>query len=115
MTTTELAKAFSRHKFDLTYPYLLDTIHWNVVGSQHIEGKQNVIDACQQSAAYLAGVTTTFHKFVLITTDNYVVIDSTAEYVDSEQNSTTVASCDIYEFSSGKLAAITSYTIQVNE
>ena len=114
MTITEIAEAFSRHQFELTYPYLLDSIQWNVVGNQQIEGKQDVINSCQQSANYLAGVRTTFHKFVLITNGSHVVIDCSAEYIDSEQKSTYVASCDIYEFRSGQLAAITSYTIQVN-
>jgi hypothetical protein len=41
------------------------------------------------------------------------VIDSRAEYVDGDGESSHVASCDIYEFIDGKVAAITSYAVEV--
>jgi hypothetical protein len=42
-----------------------------------------------------------------VAAENCVVIDSRAEYVDAEGESSQVASCDIYDFIDGSLAAIT--------
>lgn len=113
-TTTQIAEAFSRHEFEKTYAHLLDGIQWNLVGSERITDKENVIRACEQSAHYLASVTTNFSKFTVIADETRVVIDSVAEYVDEQQNKSSIASCDIYEFLDGKLATITSYTIPVD-
>jgi hypothetical protein len=41
------------------------------------------------------------------------VIDSRATYVDAENTSFAVASCDIYEFVDGALAEITSYNVEL--
>ncbi|MBD2703149.1 nuclear transport factor 2 family protein [Spirosoma sp. BT702] len=115
MTTKQIAEAFSRHDFASTYPYLSDAIQWNLVGSQTINGKQHVIATCDQSADYLKTVTTTFDKFLVLGTENDVVIDSLSTYEDDEQQRSNVASCDWYRFENGKLAEITSYTIEIKD
>ena len=114
LRTSQIAEAFSRHEFEKTYPYLLDTIEWNLVGDQQIKGHENVIKSCRQSADYLATVTTAFSQFTVIVGGTHVVIDSLADYVDEQQNKTHIASCDIYEFIEGKLAKITSYSVDVS-
>ena len=114
MTTQQIAEAFSRHDFANTYPYLLDTVQWNLIGSQVLTGKQAIIAACEQSSAYLETVTTRFDKFLILATRNDIVIDSLSTYTAGEQPRSTVASCDWYRFEHGKLAEITSYTIEVN-
>lgn len=110
----QIAEAFSRHNFADAYPYLTDDVQWHLVGDRHLVGRDHVIDACEHSAEYLAGMTTTFTKFKFMTGDSSVVIDSEAEYVDDEGQSAVIASCDIYEFSDGRLAEITSYTVQLS-
>lgn len=113
LTIKQIAEAFSKHEFDLTYPYLLDTIQWNLVGSERIMGREGVVQTCQQSATYFDTVTTTFLQFVVLTGDDFVVIDSLADYTDAQQQTTQIASCDIYQFTDGKLAEITSYTTEI--
>jgi hypothetical protein len=49
----------------------------------------------------------------LTVTDIGAAFDSRAEYVDAEGESSLIASCDIYEFVDGNLAAITSYTVEL--
>lgn len=115
LTSKQIAEAFSRHDFSPAYPYLLDTIQWNLVGSERIIGQESVIRTCQESAAYFDTVTTTFAQFVVLTGDDFVVIDSLADYADAHQQITRIASCDIYRFTDGKLAEITSYTTDVSE
>jgi len=41
------------------------------------------------------------------------VIDSPAEYLEVENERSVVASCDIYDFASGELSTITSYTVEI--
>lgn len=110
-TIAELAESFSRHRFAETYPSMLDDLEWTQVGGTHVRGKDAVVAVCEDSAKYLAKVRTTFHRFKLIEAADCVVIDSRAEYVDDDGGSSTVASCDIYDFDGGKLAAITSYVV----
>ncbi|WP_375436850.1 nuclear transport factor 2 family protein [uncultured Hymenobacter sp.] len=109
----ETAKAFSRHQFEKAVPFLASTIRWNLVGEKTLEGQESVIDACKQSANYLTQVTTTFIKFKVIVGDNEVVVDSVATYTNQQQESTKVASCDIYEFADGLVTEITSYSVDL--
>ena len=85
------------------------------IGKEQLVGKEKVIDACQKSADYLTSLTTKFSKFTVSADDDRVVIDSTADYADEEQNRACVASSDICRFTNGILAEITSYTTDVSE
>ena len=114
LSIIQIAEAFSRHEFEKTYSYLRGTVEWNLVGNQQINGYENVIKSCGQSADYLVGITTTFSQFTVIVGDTHVVIDSLAEYGDDQQKRTCISSCDIYEFIGGKLAKITSYSVDVS-
>ena len=110
LTASEIAAAFSHHEFQDTYEYMRDDIEWMLVGERHIRGKVNVVATCEESSKYLATVRT---RFVTFKAESSVVIDSRAEYVDAEGESSLIASCDIYEFNDGNLAAITSYTVEL--
>ncbi len=114
MTTTqiEIAEAFSHHQFATTFDQFASDIEWRNLGGQHHIGRQAVIDACNESSAYLHTIRTTFTRFRTIATTDCVVIDAQADYLDGDEPS-TVASCDIYDFRDGKLAAITSYTVEI--
>lgn len=112
-TIAEIASNFSRHRFDQTYPFMLDDIEWTQVGGMHARGKDAVVSVCEESAKYLTQVTTTFHHFRVIETNDCVVIDTRAEYVDNQDGPSSVASCDIYDFTNGKLAGITSYAVEI--
>ena len=115
LTNQQIAEAFSKHEFERTYPYLSDTIQWNLVGNEEIAGKEGVMRTCTESAAYFDTVTTTFIQFVVLTGDDFVVIDSLADYRDAQPQTTRIASCDIYRFTDSKLAYITSYTTDLSE
>lgn len=107
-TITEIAEAFSRHEFDRTFPHMDDDIEWAQIGEGHVQGKT------ERSSEYLAGVRTTFSRFKIVAAENCVVIDTRAEYVDAEGESSQVASCDIYDFIDGSLAAITTYAVEID-
>lgn len=112
-TITEIASSFSSHRFEEAYPFMLDDVEWTQVGGKHARGKDEVVGVCEESARYLAQVRTTFHQFKVIEADGCVAIDARAEYVDNQDGSSRVASCDIYDFTDGGLAAITSYAVEL--
>lgn len=74
--SVEVATAFSRHQFAATYLRLAPDVRWVVVGDRVIDGRDAVIAACAGSAAYLAGVTTTFSRFRVVAGEGTVVVDS---------------------------------------
>jgi hypothetical protein len=112
-TITETAEAFSRHRFEDTYPFILDEAEWALVGGEQIRGKTDIVRVCAETAHELENATTSFSRFKVITTDDCVVIDSRAEYIDADGESSHVASCDIFEFVDGNIAAITSYAAEI--
>ena len=113
LSNPQIAEAFSRHDFEATFAYLAEDVRWNIVGESLVEGKEDVISVCRESAAYLTGVTTEFVRFRSVITDDCVVVDSVAEYSDKEGKRSRVASCDLYDFTNGKLTEITSYTVEI--
>ena len=110
----QIARSFSSHAFEDTFPYLSDEVRWATVGGEHLEGKEAVIRACKKSAKYLSGVATTFDTFKVIVADNCVVVESSATYSGGESDMSAVASCDIYVFALGMLTEITSYNIELS-
>jgi hypothetical protein len=114
-TLEQIAEAFSHHRFSETYPFIHDNVRWNLVGAEPIIGKADVVSACEQSSDELAQATTTFNRFRTVISENCVVVDSEAEYVNDVNQASVVASCDIYDFSNGQLAQITSYTIELDD
>ncbi|SFI04911.1 nuclear transport factor 2-like protein [Halpernia frigidisoli] len=115
LTIKQIAEAFSNHNFEITYPFISDNIQWNMVGGEHMLGKETVIKTCEQSASYLKTVETTFSKFLVLETDNYITVDSISDYIDQNNEKSRVASCDIYKFDNGQMIEITSYCIELGK
>ncbi len=110
-TNTLLSQQFSGGNFKITYDYLADDIVWNIIADKILKGKENVIAFCDSTAAYFASITTKFTTSNLIANNNCVAIDGTAEFINKENKTTHVSSCDVYRFENGKLKEITSYCI----
>lgn len=113
MTSTieEIARAFSGHRFEVTYPYLAEDAVWTIVGAETLSGKAAIMRRCEESLADLSDIKTEFRQFRSLLGGRWVVVDSTAAYTGADGDVAIVASCDIYEFASSRLAAITSYNI----
>lgn len=114
LTPRQIAEAFSGHRFDRTFPYLADDVRWSLVGAEPLDGRAAVIAACEQSAAELSGVTTTFEPFKVVVGEGSVVVESVGRYVDDEGAESVVASCDVYDFAGDRLTAVTSYTVELS-
>lgn len=114
-TNEDIARAFSGHAFADAYPHLAEDVRWDVVGGAPIVGRDAVVAACGQTAEFLASATTTFQKFDAVVGGDAVVIDSLAEYVGADQDSSVVASCDIYRFVAGQVSTIVSYSVEITD
>ena len=111
----QIAEAFSSHSFALTYPYLADEIKWNIVGSEELVGRDAVVDRCDESEKYLETVSTTITKLKITRAETCVIVESIAQYQDQENQTSSVASCDVYQFLDERLVEITSYNIELNK
>lgn len=109
----QIATAFSNHQFEQTYPHLADDIVWDNIGGAKLAGNADVVDACDQATAYSATITMSFSRFRAVVGERSVVIESEATYVDGQNDTSSVASCDIHDVEDGRLARITSSNVEV--
>ncbi|GAA1583266.1 hypothetical protein GCM10009789_41350 [Kribbella sancticallisti] len=97
-TIQQVAEAFSSHQFRDVYDFLHPQVEWTLVGAARLEGKEQVVYACEQSLVTLDRTTTQFLRFKTIPAADSVAIDTVAKYVDAKWQRSFVRSCDIYEF-----------------
>lgn len=111
-TKKEIAEAFSTGNFEITYPYLAENIEWNVVGENIFKDKKAVLQNCEQTAKYFKSVTTNFKTQNVISENNRIAVNGTAEFFRDNKRIAFVQACDVYEFSDkNELQKITSYCI----
>ena len=111
----QIAEAFCRHRFAVTYPYMADEIKWNIVGREALMGREAVIDRCDKSAKFLETVSATITKLKINRSQTFVVVEGAAQFQNQENQTSSVASCDVFQFSDGRLVEITSYVIELNK
>jgi hypothetical protein len=111
----QIAEAFCCHNFVVTYPYLADEVKWNIVGREELMGREAVIDRCEKSAKFLETVSTTITQLKINRAETFVVVEGTAQFQDQENQTSSVASCDVFQFSDGRLVEITSYNVELNK
>ena len=111
----QIAEAFCSHRFVETYPYMAGEIKWNIVGREELMGREAVIDRCDKSAKFLETVSSTITKLKMYPAETFVVVEGAAQFRDRENQISSVASCDVFQFSDGLLVEITSYVIDLKE
>lgn len=109
-----IAQAFSGHRFAAAYPHLATDVEWVLVGGSTLTGKAAVVDACDATLEELAVTDATFTKFTTISDGDAVVVDAIGEYRAADGSSSSVRSCDLYEFSGSTIIRMTSYTIELS-
>jgi hypothetical protein len=109
----QIAAAFCSHRFTETFPYMADEIKWNMIGREELIGREAVIDHCHKSVKFLETVTSTITKLKTYRLENCVILEGAAEFTDQENQTSGVASCDLFQFSDGRLVEITSYVIDL--
>ena len=108
-----MAEAFSSHHFADAYPHLAQDVRWILVGGPTITGRQAVIDTCEETLRELAQTATQFINFRAIVGADSVVVDAIGQYDSPDESTSTVASCDIFDFVDDSITAITSYTVEL--
>jgi ketosteroid isomerase-like protein len=111
----QIAEAFCSHRFAMTYPYMADDIKWNIVGNEELAGREAVIARCEESAKFLETVSTTSTKLKIYRAQTCVIVEGAAQFQDQENQISSVASCDVFQFSDERLVEITSYVIELNK
>jgi limonene-1,2-epoxide hydrolase len=111
MTNADLARAFSDHRFRDTYDHLADDVRWVNAGASTETGRDAVVAACESATTELAAATLERLRFVVADGGDVVAIDTLTRYTEGS-STTTVASCDVYEFDGDRIAAITSYAVE---
>jgi hypothetical protein len=111
LSAHDIASAFSSHRFAEAYGGLSEDVRWVAIGEGTTIGRDAVIDVCESTSRALAATRTEFLRFLIIDGGEAVAVDSIARYVEDSGATTTVASCDIYEFHHGLVTTITSYTV----
>jgi hypothetical protein len=112
-TAATIAEAFSRHRFAETYPHLAADVRWTAVGQATMDGRDEVVAACEAATTEMAGTTVEFTRFVSIAGPDAAAVDVVARYADPDGGVSVVSSCDIYEFADDLLVAITSYAVEL--
>jgi ketosteroid isomerase-like protein len=110
-SAVDIASAFSGHRFADAYAGLSEHVRWVAFGVATTIGRDAVIDLCETTLRELADTRTEFLRFLVIDGGEAVAVDSVARYVEGSGATTTVASCDVYEFRQGQVTTITSYTV----
>jgi len=111
----QIAEAFSSYRFAETYPYMADEIKWNIVGREELMGRAAVIDRCTDAAKFLETVSATLTKLKINRAETCVIVEGAAQFQDQENQTSSVASCDVYQFSDKRLVEITSYVVELNK
>lgn len=113
MTKTEISKAFSNGEFEKTYNFIANNAIWKVIEEETFEGKKAIIENCEKVGSYFNSVTTDFKTLNVISDNNIVVVNGTAEFIRDNKTVSFVSACDIYEFNdNNQIQTITSYCIQ---
>ena len=115
LTPDQIAEAFCTYRFVETTPYMADEIQWNIVGREALIGREAVIDRCDNAAKFLETVSATITKLKIHRGGTSVVVEGAAQIQDREGHISSVASCDVFQFSDGRLVEITSYVIDLNK
>src|ERR1700744_1412271 len=111
-TNKQISLEFSGGNFEYTYDYLADDVSFNIVGNELISGKDKLIEFCTKITEYFTTVSTKFSLDNIIVDSDLVAISGKAEFfVEKENRTNFISSCDVYRFADGKLKEITSYCI----
>ena len=89
-TPQQIAEAFSGHQFSDAYDHLAADIEWVLIGDATIQGRDQVIQACEQTAAELTETTTEFLRFLTIASTGAVAVDTVARYEGADGTTSVV-------------------------
>lgn len=113
MDREQICLAFCEHRFGDVFPHLAADVRWTVPGYMVLEGADALERTCRETAGSLEDTTEATDRRVVVSSPGAVVIDSITRY-QSSGGVTAVSDCHIFEFVGGRIAAITSYAVEVD-
>ena len=109
--------AFCEHRFDDLLPHLTTNVRWTIPGYLVLEGADALMRTCRETAGSMEGTSFTTDRCVVVHggghDKNVVAVDTFNRY-RSPGGVTAVSRCHIFEFDGPKVAAITSYAVEVD-
>ncbi|SFS61219.1 hypothetical protein [Marininema halotolerans] len=109
----QIAESFSNGNFEPTFPFLAKTIEWTIVGDKTLIGREAVIERCKQTSNFFKTITTNFTTLNVISENNCVAVNGTAEFIRNGEQLSFVSACDVYIFNNkNELQRIDSYCIK---
>ncbi len=111
LTIEQIAEAFCSYRYTEIFPCMADGIKWNIIGTDEFVGRETVIAQCNNAAKFLETVSPTITKQKIHRAEACVIVEGAAQFRDRDNQISMVASCDIFQFSDGRLVEITSYVI----
>ncbi|WP_167100985.1 nuclear transport factor 2 family protein [Mycobacterium sp. DL592] len=109
----EIARAFSQHRFQDALPHLAADVRWTIVGYSVLEGADAVARTCRDTAGSLGETVADWDHCLVVEQGDTVVVEVHGRYT-GQQTVTSVATCYLYTFTDDRIAAITSYAVEVD-
>ena len=107
-----IAQAFSTGKFEITFPYLSESVRWKIIGESQKNGKPEMVSSCQQTFEYFNLVKTSFITKDVISNNNKVVFIGSGEIIKKVERIHLISACDVYESNDENFVeSISSYGI----
>jgi hypothetical protein len=85
------------------------------VGREELRERVAVIARCTDAARFLAAVSATIARLKIYRAETCVSVEDAAQFQDQENQTSRVASCDVFQFSDERLVEITSYVVELNK
>lgn len=113
----QVCLAFCEHRFDDVLPHLAADVRWTIPGYMVLEGSDALMRTCRETAGSMEGTTFATDRCVVVhgthQGKNVVAVDTFNRY-QGPGGVTAVSRCHIFEFDGLKVAAITSYAVEVD-
>ena len=77
--------------------------------------QEAVTNQRDQSAKFPETVSATITKLKINRAETFIVVEGAAQFQDQENQTSSVASGDVFQFSDERLVEITSYVIELNK
>ena len=101
-----ISEEFAKGNLAFSEEFLADDIKWNILGSDTIVGKEQVLEVSKMAQLQSYPVITIKN---IVQEGDWVVIESTGEAKTKKGKQYNQAYCEVYRFDNEKLQEITTY------
>jgi uncharacterized protein len=102
----KISEAFAKGNMEFSSTYLADDVRWNILGSNPIIGKGQVLEVTKMLQLESFPLVTIKN---IVAEGNYVVVESAGEAKTKNGKPYNQTYCDVFKFNEEKLIEITTY------